>query len=671
MLRDLTSRMVITLLVFSLIAMGGFRLGWMDSKFDGLASILSYAATGASRTERSDDNGAPPFTVRCTIESNVKSGSCGLAFILSYNKSIGFDFSKYSRVDMDVMFVRPPGHERLRFYLKNYNQRYSDEMDSRSLKYNSVEFSPAPVFEEISIPFDFFQVATWWISQRSISFKDAQFEVENVPVMEFSTGIIDTPGEYIISVKKLMFYGEHISEFTLYKILFFLWVAAAIFILNSHRRLLQKSSREDSLTGTLNRRGLDAWFDHNFVFSQKNILAFYIDIDDFKRINDNFGHAVGDALIQGFCKNINSAIRQIYIDVSGKLTHIFARLSGDEFVVVFKGMSLADIEKVSNRLLQHISELITVDDRNIKINASIGVAINDETAITPEIIISNADVAMYSSKRRGKNQFRVFDESLSHKVKKQKQISNGLRKSLDAGLFHTVYMPIYSAKKRELVGVEVLLRCTSDELIGIGQDVYIPIAEEYGLIGEIDLWVIRQAFKDISTIPEVERLSYSINISSRELHSQSFIGELQQLLSEYNIASKHILFEITETSLIDADSQSIRFLRDLRNLGFRLALDDFGTGYTAFNQLIEYPVQYLKIDKTFIDRIGNRPDPRTSIVDAIIAIARSNNLEVVAEGVETEAQIEYMEELNCDYLQGYYLSEPLLWDDLNRLLAEG
>ena len=670
LLRDLTSRIFMTLLVLSAMLIGAHRLGWMESTFDGLAAKLSYYATGDSHTEHSGDENSPPYTVRCTIERNAKRHSCGIGFILSHDKRFGINFSRYNRVDVDVRFVRPPGHERLRFYLKNFSNDYSNEDDARSLKYNSVEFSPAPTFEKTSIPFDYFQVATWWLTQRSISFKNAQFDVTNIPVMEFSTGTILTPGEYMISVKEIIFYGEWVSEFTLYKVLFVLWLFAAIFILNRHRCLLQKTSRQDPLTGVLNRRGLDAWLMENFVFAQKDMAIFFIDIDDFKRINDNFGHTVGDALIQGFCENINASIPQIYTDVSKKMIHTFSRLSGDEFVMVFKGLNVSDADKIGSRLLQYISELICVDGRNIKINASIGVAMNDDSVKTPSMLISHADAAMYSSKRRGKNQYRLFDESILQKIKQQKNISQGLRKSLDGDFFNTVYMPIFSAKKREIIGVEVLLRCSSDELIDVTPDVYIPIAEEYGLIGEIDLWVIKQAFKDISSIPEDKRISYSINISSRELHSLTFIGEVQMLQSEYTISSKHILFEITETSLIDADAQSVRFLRHLRSLGFRLALDDFGTGYTAFNQLIEYPVQYLKIDKTFIDKIGTTPNARSSMVDAIISIARSNHLEVVAEGLETESQVRYMEALNCEYLQGYYLSEPLTWKELNKFLAE-
>ena len=670
LLRDLTGQIFMTLLALSAMLIGGYRLGLMESTLDGLAAKLSYSATGASYIEHFGADESQPYTVRCTIKRSAKRQSCGIAFILSHDKRQGVDFSRYNRVDVNVRFVRPPGHERLRFYLKNFNNDYSDEGDNRSLKYNSVEFSPSPNFEKISIPFDYFQVATWWLTQRSISFKNAQFDVTNVPVIEFSTGTISTPGDYVLSVKEIIFYGEWVSEFTLYKILFVLWLVAAIFILNMHRRLLQNTSRQDALTGVLNRRGLDSWMMEHFVFAQKDMAIFFIDIDDFKRINDNFGHVVGDALIQGFCRNVNTSIPQIYSDVSKKMIHTFVRLSGDEFVLVFKGLNVSDVDKVGSRLLQYISELICVDGRNIKINASIGVAINDESVKTPSTFISHADAAMYSSKRRGKNQCRLFDESLSKKLKQQKSISYGLRKSLDGGFFNTVYMPIFSAKERKVIGVEVLLRCSSDELIDVTPDVYIPIAEEYGLIGEIDLWVVEQAFKDISSVPEDKRISYSINISSRELHSQTFIGDVQLLQSEYKISSKHILFEITETSLIDADAQSIRFLRHLRSLGFRLALDDFGTGYTAFNQLIEYPVQYLKIDKSFIDKIGTTPNAGSAMVDAIMSIARSNHLAVVAEGVETENQVLYMEALNCEYLQGYYLSEPLTWEELNKFLAD-
>lgn len=669
--RDVSSKIFVGLFALTIIMIVGHRLGWMTSALDGVSAALSYKANGIHNAQviRVDENA--PIEVHCHFfDSTKRTKYCGLAFILSYDNTKGINLTKFNRVDLDLKFDRPKGHDRLRFYLKNYNDKYSSEDDSSSLKYNSVEFTPNRGFERLSIPLDYFQVATWWISKRSVLLDDAQFDVRNVPVYEFSTGSIEVPGDYSISVKEITFYGEWVSELSLLKGLFLAWIIAAVFLLNNHRRSLEKSSMEDPLTGIYNRRGLNRWLVDEFVCHDTSIVIFYIDIDNFKRVNDSYGHVVGDALIQSLCQNINLAIEHIGFELSSsKLKHNFTRLSGDEFVVIFKGMNSSVVEQFAKRLLQYISDPLEVGGRRIKINASIGIAYNDKRCPSPEVLIGNADAAMYQSKKLGKNQFHIFDQSLSNQVRMHKHISDGLRTAIDKNLFRLVFMPIYEGKSIHIVGVEVLLRCDAEDLRGIGPEVYIPIAEEFGLINEIDLWVIEQSFLMISSVPNDERISYSINISSMELHNKLFIGHVQSLLKKYNIQSQNILFEITETSLIDADTQSVQFLQRLRAIGIRLALDDFGTGYTAFTQLLEYPVQYLKIDRSFIDQIDVVNASGTSMVDAIVSIARSYDLEVVAEGVESKAQIDYMNALDCEYLQGYYLSEPISWQELILLLS--
>lgn len=660
---DLNSKLIAFLLVVTVTVICGHRLGLMDTQLDAVELTRSHFGTGAAEKQLKG------YGVTCDIFDNTKSNHCGIGFTFSYDKTKGIDLSRYNRVDIEVKFVKPDLHEKLRFYIRNFDPNYSKKGDSGSLKYNTIEYSPGDGFETLSIPFDYFQVATWWLSKKSIPFNDSQFDVRNVPIVEFSSGRVAGPGLYEIVVNDITFRGELVSELTLLKALFLLWLTTAILILNNQRISMEKSTREDALTGILNRRGLEQWLAREFKPVTNNLVMYYIDIDDFKRINDTYGHLIGDKLIRGFCQNLQIVLHRIKTDSPHAFKSCFTRISGDEFAILIKSINLDRTEQIAIEILQQISEPIEIDSRDIRINASIGIATNDIHARTSEVLIDNADAAMYYSKKLGKNQYRIFDNSLSGEMQFNKKISGGLRRALDEELFHLVFMPIYAFNARDIVAAEVLIRCKADELDGVDQNTYIPIAEEYGLIKEIDLWVMEFAFEKIATIPEAKRITYNINISALELNNKSFLSHLKFLLKKYKISTRHLLFEITETSLVDADNQSVLLLQQLSNMGIRLALDDFGTGYTAFSQLLDYPINCLKIDKSFIEKIdsGNQ---ETTMIEAIMTIAKSYRLEVVGEGVETETQLKYLKSLNCDYFQGYYLAKPVTWEELLETLEE-
>lgn len=234
-------------------------------------------------------------------------------------------------------------------------------------------------------------------------------------------------------------------------------------------------------------------------------------------------------------------------------------------------------------------------------------------------------------------------------------------------------MPIYSGDSLRLSGAEVLIRCAAPELEAIGPDIFIPIAEEYGLIREIDAWVIDAALKTIAQAAPIinqYQLNICINISALELVNPQFPALVKQLLQRYKINPQCIELELTETSLIDVDEQSIALLAELKALGVTLSLDDFGTGYTAFNQLLSYPVDCLKIDRSFIEALDSDSDKATAMVDAILAIAQSYNLNVIAEGVESDKQYQYLCKKNCGFVQGYLMSKPIAWAEFKLMLEQ-
>lgn len=441
-------------------------------------------------------------------------------------------------------------------------------------------------------------------------------------------------------------------------------------LVNKQNAILKTESREDYLTGILNRRGFFSWITRvlpQAIADGKIIALLYIDLDDFKRINDNYGHAIGDKVLKETGNRMQKLVRPgdvfLHLDDSFNI----ARLAGDEFaLVITNGSDISDIEKIVLRLLESLGQSYVFDDLTLNINASIGISIAGSEANDAESLLANADAALYRAKEGGKKCYKFFNDNIAYEINLSKKIEYGIQDALTKDDFYLVYMPIYSCNDLTVVGVEVLIRCNSHYLDGIGPDQYIPIAEKCGLIYDIDLWVIEETLKKIAFLQKSvlnEHFIFCINLSTKELLSHDIVEKLRLLLLKYQVAPKSIEIEITETSLVDSTSKSIDILTKLKNLGIKLSLDDFGTGYTAFNQLSDYPVDTLKIDRSFVANIGKSDNTKRPMVDIIVSIARLYELIIVAEGVETEAQFNYLKEMGCHYSQGNYLSKPLKWED--------
>jgi len=445
--------------------------------------------------------------------------------------------------------------------------------------------------------------------------------------------------------------------------------ASFSYTLNKQKEALEKDANEDHLTGIMNRRSFNTWLNSILSRTSKKeqiLTIFYIDIDDFKYFNDTYGHTVGDEILLEFTKRILSLIRHNEIISQENKTINFARLAGDEFVLAI--LDIGDYkaaETIAKRFLDNMSTGFHLHDAEINLNISIGIALHGEEDESASDILKHADAAMYHAKHSGKNQYCFFNQDILEELSEKKEIELSIRKALEKDQFSLVFMPIYRCDNLKMIGAEVLLRSSSEKLASVGPEKYIPVAESHGLIREIDLWVIENTFINIKTIlnrSEMEHFWFAINISALELHNQEFPQKIQQLLQKYDIPPERIELEVTETSLVSQDEMSISTLKKLKELGVSLSLDDFGTGYTAFNQLMNYPVDNLKIDRSFISNITSQDKQHASMVDIVLTIANSYNMKVVAEGVETREQLQYLQNLNCNYVQGYYLSKPIAWD---------
>ncbi len=445
-------------------------------------------------------------------------------------------------------------------------------------------------------------------------------------------------------------------------------------VMGQQKKQLEKDAHYDALTGITNRRQFSHWL--NSVLEEpsltKKIALFYIDIDDFKHINDNFGHALGDEVLKKFCERILTVIRQSELIMGKNKIYNFARLAGDEFVIAIIDLDQVDSAKrIAERLLESIEFPFELSSSSVKINLSIGV-VYTEGKISAEMLLHNADSSMYRAKKNGKNTYYLFDETISDEIARRKDIENNIHRSLDKNLFSLSYMPIYTMSETPVIsGVEALIRCNSDSFAGLGPEKFIPIAEASGQIKAIDLWVLKTTFADINKLKNkspFEKIWYSINISSTELMDSDFIEQIQRLLDNYQISPDTIHLEITETKLVPYENIIIERMKRLRELNFHLSLDDYGTGYTGFAQLLNFPGDYIKIDRSFVSEIGKGESNYTKMIGVMLSIAKIYGLKVIAEGVETQEQLDYLKQLGCQYAQGYYFSKALVLDDLINLV---
>ncbi len=428
----------------------------------------------------------------------------------------------------------------------------------------------------------------------------------------------------------------------------------------------------DALTGLPNRvtfqRNLKrilkrASNDHN------RVALLYIDLDNFKSINDTYGHSTGDRVLEKIGGVLDRTLRPN--DFVSNASVQMARLAGDEFVVILNNIKHSeDIASVTDRLMEHLNIGVTVDGVSHAIHASIGVAVYPDDASTSEALMNNADAAMYEAKKLGKSNCTFFSQDIANRVQERKNIEEALRKSLDEDLFSLVLMPMYNCQTRAIVGAEVLLRCENPALQGIGPDRFIPIAESTGLIKKIDLWVIDHALALLKILMTEHGFTgtWCINFSGVELQNDAFPATVEALIKRYDVPPHMLELEITETALVQDDERANRILQDIRALGVSLSLDDFGTGYTAFNQLINYPADSLKIDRSFIWGLFSDQNDTREMVSIMQKLAQLYHLRTIAEGVETAEQLAFLQENGCEWAQGYHLSKPLAVDDFIKKL---
>ncbi|MBX3594005.1 EAL domain-containing protein [Sphingomonas sp.] len=405
-------------------------------------------------------------------------------------------------------------------------------------------------------------------------------------------------------------------------------------------------ANHDSLTDAPNRLAfMRALTDH--VRGPDTFAMVMMDLDRFKLVNDTFGHLAGDELIRMVCDVVQSNV-----PAGG----FVARLGGDEFAVLMKVTGEDEAVMACERLLLACSTTFSVFGHSVQGSASAGlVIVGPGMRHDPIDVMRRADLALNESKRGGRGIVKVFDESMDESIRFRRQIESGLSQAIANGELRLVYQPICARDRMEVVAFEALLRWNSPEYGNISPGLFIPIAEESNLIHELGDWVLDEALKMLQRWPGQY---VSVNFSPRQFRRQNFVGHVVERVQHAGIEPTRLQIEITETAIFDNAERAAETLYRLRQMGFRIALDDFGTGYSSLYNIRKFALDCLKIDRSFIDGMG-RERESAAIVHSIIHLGRALGMEVVAEGVETEAHLQALRLAGCSHYQGYYLARPL------------
>ncbi len=393
-----------------------------------------------------------------------------------------------------------------------------------------------------------------------------------------------------------------------------------------------------------------------------HVALLFLDLDRFKHVNDSLGHQVGDRLLQYMAARLESAVRQI--DTVG-------RLGGDEFVLVLPDFKDArDVAPLAAKLLDLIGSSVQFDGHELHATASIGVSVYPDDGASLETLMRNADTAMYYAKAAGRNTFQFFTEQMNHAAQARLRMEIRLRRALRDEEFVLYYQPIVSAGTGAIVAAEALIRWMDPEHGMVPPSDFISVAEDLGLIEEIGAWVLQEACRQNQRWQHGGLLfvPISVNLSAEQFRTREIFNVVASALAETQLDPKWLDLEITESLLMEHTDQTISLLTELNRLGVQLSIDDFGTGYSSLSYLTRFPIQKLKIDKSFVrDLKVNRSS--AAITSAVIAMGHSLRLKVLAEGVETEEQLEFMRSRGCDEVQGFYFSRPVSATDFECLVG--
>lgn len=434
----------------------------------------------------------------------------------------------------------------------------------------------------------------------------------------------------------------------------------------SYEAQLRYQANYDALTQLPNRNLLQDRLGHAIAHAHRygrSVAVLFLDLDRFKMVNDSLGHRVGDALLQAAAARLTACVRK---------DDTVARLGGDEFVIVLEDLSGDDVAtRVASKVLTVMENPFSIDDQEFFINCSLGISLFPRDGKDQETLIKNADTALHRAKDQGRGQIQFYTAEINTLVAKRLALETGLRRALEANEFRLHYQPQIDLNQGHIIGMEALLRWHHPQWGMIMPAEFISLAEETGLIVPIGEWALRTACAQLRAWHDADlpRIIVSVNLSSRQFMQVNLIDRVTQVLQETELEARYLELEITESLLMRDVEGAVTILGAFKAMGLHLAIDDFGTGYSSLNYLKRFPIGRLKIDRSFVRDVTTNPDD-AAIAQAVIALAHSLGLEVLAEGVETEAQLAFLRSKRCHQMQGYYFSSPLAPEEMAVRLRE-
>jgi diguanylate cyclase (GGDEF)-like protein len=434
-----------------------------------------------------------------------------------------------------------------------------------------------------------------------------------------------------------------------------------------HDEQMAYQANHDALTGLPNRHLLNDRIAQALTQSRRTgrpLGILFLDLDGFKFINDSFGHSLGDALLKAVATKLRAIVRE---------SDTVARQGGDEFVIMLSDLEHAeDATEVARKVLDALSLPLQVEGHNLHVTASIGVSVYPQDGSSGELLLKRADAAMYQSKEQGRSGFQCYTREMGTQLDERMELQSALRHALEREQFELYYQPQVDLSDGRISGMEALIRWRHPELGMVSPALFIPLAEQTGLIVPIGEWVLKTACRQLKAWHNAgyPQLSVAVNMSARQFHQRNIVQLVREVLSDTGLSAAHLELELTESTLMRNTDGVIETLRQLKSIGVALAMDDFGTGYSSLSYLKRFPIDVIKIDQSFTFDLTNSEDA-ASITRAIIAMAESLGLRTVAEGVETAAQLEFLSAHKCGAIQGYYFSHPLPVSEMTAVLRAG
>ncbi|CAM4480241.1 bifunctional diguanylate cyclase/phosphodiesterase [Paenibacillus tarimensis] len=456
--------------------------------------------------------------------------------------------------------------------------------------------------------------------------------------------------EHVPSVDIFLLYGVTVAIFA---ILFISW--GALFF---DRHVLERMAYKDSITGLPNRNEMNRFFDT--YEGCDSIAVLFLDLDRFKAINDTLGHNIGDLLVQQVGLRLQQFIRR---------DQMAFRIGGDEFLFIVKCGDLAQIEALAKDILQTVKKVYHIDGNELYVTGSIGISIGSIQENDRSILLKTADTAMYKAKGLGKNQYCVYSDDMETREVRRMELEKDLQMALEQKQFYIVYQPKWNVRTNQLYGFEALTRWTHPRLGQVSPSEFIPIAEETGLIIPMTRWMVEEACRQ-NKIWQSRGVfkPVSVNLSTRLFHTDSLTEMLQDILTSVELAPQFLELEITESMVLHNIDDIIRQLEDIRKLGVRVSMDDFGTGYSSIGLIDRLPIDALKLDRLFTNDLDT-PSKR-AVIHAIILMAENLRLDVIAEGVEHQEHIDFLSQLGCYVMQGYFYGRPMSNETVEQWLKD-